>query len=106
LASAFAPNRLFYGLGSNARVGSIPIARSTLRLRQTTLDNSPKSKSMVAWEGLGIRRRFPARFVGKLTELENRYDRQFKVVFDAIRGLMMQPEPKRRGIGFTAKFDD
>ena len=43
---------------------------------------------------------------GKLTELENRYDRQFKVVFDAIRGLMMQPESKRRGIGFTAKFDD
>jgi hypothetical protein len=32
--------------------------------------------------------------------------RQFKVVFDAIRGLMKQPEPKRRGIGFTAKFDD
>jgi hypothetical protein len=43
---------------------------------------------------------------GKLTELENRYDRQFKVVFDAIRGLMMQPESKRRGIGFTANFDD
>jgi hypothetical protein len=43
---------------------------------------------------------------GKLTELENRYDRQLKVVFDAIRGLMKQPEPKRRGIGFTAKFDD
>jgi hypothetical protein len=43
---------------------------------------------------------------GKLTELENRYDRQFKVVFDAIRSLMKQPEPKRRGIGFTARFDD
>ena len=43
---------------------------------------------------------------GKLTELENRYDRQFKVVFDAIRGLMKQPDPKRRGIGFRAKFDD
>jgi hypothetical protein len=43
---------------------------------------------------------------GKLMALENRYDRRFKVVFDAIRGLMKQPEPKRRGIGFTAKFDD
>jgi hypothetical protein len=42
---------------------------------------------------------------GKLMELENRYDRQFKVVFDAIRSLMKQPEPKRRGIGFAAKFD-
>jgi hypothetical protein len=44
-------------------VGSIAIARSILRLRPTMLDNSPKPKSRVAWEGLGIRRRFPARFV-------------------------------------------
>jgi hypothetical protein len=43
---------------------------------------------------------------GKLKELENRYHRHFKVVFDAIRGLMKQPASKRRGIGFTAKFDD
>jgi ORF6N domain len=42
----------------------------------------------------------------KLSALESRYDRQFKVVFDAIRGLMKEPEPKRRGIGFTAKVDD
>jgi hypothetical protein len=28
------------------------------------------------------------------------------VVFDAIRGLMHEPESKRRGIGFTAKLDD
>jgi hypothetical protein len=42
----------------------------------------------------------------KLSALESRYDRQFKVVFDAIRGLMKEPEPKRRGIGFTAKIDD
>jgi hypothetical protein len=34
-----------------------------------------------------------------------KYDLQFKVVFDAIRGLMEEPEPKRRGIGFTAKID-
>ncbi len=42
----------------------------------------------------------------KLTELEDKYDRQFKVVFDAIRALMRDPEPKRRGIGFTANVDD
>jgi len=37
----------------------------------------------------------------KLLELESRYDRQFKVVFDAIRKIM-SPEvpPKRRRIGF------
>jgi hypothetical protein len=38
--------------------------------------------------------------------LESRDDRQFKVVFDAIRGLMKEPESKRRGIGFTAKIAD
>jgi hypothetical protein len=42
----------------------------------------------------------------KLAALENKYDRQFKVVFDAIRKLMAEPEPKHRGIGFTAKLDD
>jgi hypothetical protein len=41
----------------------------------------------------------------KLAALENKYDRQFKVVFDAIRGLMEEPESQRRGIGFTAKID-
>jgi len=42
----------------------------------------------------------------KLAALEKKYDRQFKVVFDAIRSLMEEPEPKRRGIGFTAKIND
>jgi hypothetical protein len=42
----------------------------------------------------------------KLMQLEGKYDHQFKVVFDAIRALMRQPEPKRRGIGFTARIDD
>ncbi len=39
-----------------------------------------------------------------MNALESRYDRQFKVVFDAIRGLMKEPEPKRREIRFTAKM--
>jgi DnaJ-domain-containing protein 1 len=38
----------------------------------------------------------------QLEVLESRYDRQFKVVFDAIRRLMNEPQPKRRPIGFTA----
>jgi hypothetical protein len=42
----------------------------------------------------------------KLMELEGKYDRQFKVVFDAIRALMHEPQAKRRGIGFTARIDD
>lgn len=42
----------------------------------------------------------------KLVALENKHDRQFKLVFDAIHSLMKQPEPKRRGIGFTPKINE
>lgn len=38
----------------------------------------------------------------RLNDLESKYDRQFKVVFDAIRELMTPPaDPPRRGIGFV-----
>jgi len=40
---------------------------------------------------------------GRLDELEARYDGQFKVVFDAIRGLMTPLEVPRRRIGFHAR---
>ena len=36
----------------------------------------------------------------KFDDLEKKYDAQFRVVFDAIRSLMAQPEPKKRKIGF------
>lgn len=36
----------------------------------------------------------------KLNALENKYDAQFKVVFDAIRQLMTPPEKPRPQIGF------
>lgn len=40
----------------------------------------------------------------KLAELESRYDRQFKVVFDAIRQLMSPPEPpKKPPIGYLTE---
>jgi hypothetical protein len=39
----------------------------------------------------------------KLAALENKYDAQFKVVFDAIRELMTPPAPKKsRSIGFAS----
>ena len=41
-----------------------------------------------------------AELARKLQELENRYDGQFSVVFDAIRALMSPPTPPRRPIGF------
>lgn len=39
----------------------------------------------------------------KLEELEKKYDSQFKVVFEAIRQLMTEPEPPRKRIGFQAR---
>jgi hypothetical protein len=40
----------------------------------------------------------------RLDELENRYDEQFRSVFEAIRRLMAPPDPSRNPIGFTAKI--
>ncbi|MGI8836652.1 MAG: ORF6N domain-containing protein [Pyrinomonadaceae bacterium] len=42
-----------------------------------------------------------AELAQKLEGLEKKYDANFRVVFDAIRQLMMPPEPKRKQIGFT-----
>ena len=39
----------------------------------------------------------------RLDELEQKYDTQFRVVFDAIRQLMATPEPGEKDIGFRAK---
>jgi hypothetical protein len=39
----------------------------------------------------------------KLEELEKTYDAQFRVVFDAIRALVAEPEPKEKKIGFLVK---
>ncbi len=36
----------------------------------------------------------------RLDNLEKKYDKQFRVVFDAIRQLMAPPQSKRRLIGF------
>lgn len=59
---------------------NVAIMRTFVRLRQMLASN--------------------ARLARKLDELENKYDHQFKIVFDAIRELMTQPEPKKRRIGF------
>ena len=39
----------------------------------------------------------------KLAALENKYDNQFKVVFDTIRAMMASPEKPRKKIGFEVK---
>ena len=42
-----------------------------------------------------------ANLAKKLEGLERKYDQQFKVVFDAIRQLMIPLDPKRKQIGFA-----
>lgn len=41
-----------------------------------------------------------AELARRLDELEKKYDRQFAVVFDAIRQLMTPPTPERREMGY------
>jgi propanediol dehydratase small subunit len=42
----------------------------------------------------------------RLDELEERYDAQFKAIFDAIRQLMAPPQPPRRRIGFRSGAEE
>jgi hypothetical protein len=65
---------------------NVEIMRTFVRLRQVAASN----------EALG----------SKLNDLERKYDTQFKVVFDAIRKLMLPPEPKRNPIGFRKKLSE
>jgi ORF6N domain-containing protein len=62
---------------------NIEIMRAFVRLRQIMASHADLSR--------------------KLEALENKYDAQFKVVFDAIRQLMAPPRPKRRRIGFQSQ---
>lgn len=39
----------------------------------------------------------------KLDALEKKYDAQFRIVFEAIRELMTEPEPPRKQIGFGVR---
>lgn len=61
---------------------NIEIMRAFVKLRQMLASNSELSR--------------------RLDELESKYDRQFKVVFEAIRELMSPPVPARKQIGFRS----
>lgn len=62
---------------------NIEIMRAFVKLREILLSN--------------------AEFARRLEQLENKYDRQFKVVFDAIRQLMETPVQDRKEIGFRPR---
>jgi hypothetical protein len=38
-----------------------------------------------------------------LSELENKYDKQFKIVFEALRQILTPPEKPKRPFGFTVE---
>jgi len=62
---------------------NIEIMRAFVKLRQILTSNAELSR--------------------RLDELESKYDRQFKVVFDAIRQLMSSPAREGKQIGLRAK---
>ena len=63
-----------------AALANVAIMRAFVKLRQLLASND--------------------QMASKLEELEKQYDRQFKVVFDAIRQLMLPTVPGRKQIGF------
>ena len=62
---------------------NITIMRAFVKLRQMLASNAELAR--------------------RLNQLEGKYDRQFKVVFDAIRQLMTSPPAKTKPIGFRPK---
>jgi hypothetical protein len=71
---------------------------SVLRSRRAVRVNIEIMRAFVRLRGILAEHRELAR---KLALLEQRYDEQFKVVFDAIRRLMSPPpSAQRRAIGF------
>ena len=62
---------------------NIEIMRAFVRLRQLLQSNADLGR--------------------KLAALEKKMDSQFRVVFDAIRRLMVPPSPPKRRIGFGSR---
>jgi hypothetical protein len=71
------------GRVSDPPVLNVEIMRAFVRLRRLLVSNEKLAR--------------------KLEAMEKKYDRQFQVVFEAIRQLMTPVEPPRRKIGFQAK---
>jgi hypothetical protein len=62
---------------------SVQIVRTFVRLRELLASNAELAR--------------------KLESLEKKYDRQFKVVFEAIGQLLVPPQKPPRKIGFSVK---
>lgn len=62
---------------------SVQVVRAFIRLREFLISHADLAR--------------------KITEMEDKYDGQFKVVFDAIRKMMIPSIPEKRRIGFLTK---
>jgi hypothetical protein len=77
----------------------VAMLSSVLRSDRANRVNVEIMRTFVRFRGLVADNRELAR---RLDLLESKYDRQFKVVFDAIRELMVPPNPPpKRRIGFV-----
>jgi len=76
----------------------VAMLSSVLKSDQAVQVNVEIMRAFVRLRGLVAHDRELAR---RLNDLESRYDRQFKVVFDAIRALMAPPPAPKRRIGFV-----
>ncbi|MDE2136386.1 MAG: ORF6N domain-containing protein [Gammaproteobacteria bacterium] len=71
---------------------SIYVVRAFVKLRELLSSNRRLARKLEVLER-------------SLLALDLKTQRRFKEVYDAIRALMREPAPKRRGIGFTADLD-
>ena len=76
----------------------VAMLSSVLRSERAIQVNVEIMRTFVRLRSLIARNQDLAR---RLDDLESRYDRQFKVVFDAIRELMTPPPAPKRRIGFV-----
>jgi hypothetical protein len=76
----------------------VAMLSSVLKSERAVRVNVEIMRAFVRLRGLAIHNEELAR---RLDALESKYDRQFKVVFDAIRELMAPPAAPNRRIGFV-----
>ena len=77
----------------------VAMLSSVLRSRRAVQTNVEIMRAFVRLRGMVANNQVLAR---QLAALEAKYDRQFKVVFDAIRELMTPPVSPKRRIGFVS----
>ena len=79
----------------------VAMLSSVLKSTQAVRANIEIMRAFVRLRGMAAHN---AELARRFAELESKYDRQFKVVFDAIRELMAPPEaPPKRRIGFVSE---